>query len=70
MGKGAHAKEIPAAVFRLRRQTSSLREIAEWTGFDRSRAMRMLNGLYLQAGLMVSRTHPAAASDGWLSGGR
>ena len=56
---------MAAAVFRLRRQTSSLREIAEWTGFDRSRAMRMLNGLYLQAGLMISRTHPAATNEGW-----
>ena len=26
--------------------------------------MRLLNALYLQAGLMVSRTHPAAASEG------
>jgi hypothetical protein len=30
--------------------------------------MRMLNGLYLQAGLMVSRTHPAATNEGWFSG--
>lgn len=55
---------LAAAVYRLKRQTHSLREIAEWAGFDRSRAVRMLNGLYLQAGLMVSRTHPAA-TDGW-----
>ncbi len=54
-----------AAVHRLRRTTSSLREIAEWPGFDRGRAMRLLNGLYLQAGLIVSRSHPAAGSDGW-----
>jgi hypothetical protein len=32
--------------------------------------MRMLNGLYLQAGLMVSRTHPAATNEGWFSGTR
>jgi hypothetical protein len=31
--------------------------------------MRLLNGLYLQGGLMVSRTHPAAANEGW-SGSR
>ena len=37
-------------------------------GFDRARAMRMLNGLYLQAGLMVSRTHPAATNEGWAAG--
>jgi hypothetical protein len=28
----------------------------------------MLNGLYLQGGLIVSRTHPAATHEGW--GGR
>lgn len=60
---------LASACERLRRQTTSLREIAEWPGFDRTRAMRMLNGLYLQAGLMVSRTHPAATNDGW-SGSR
>jgi hypothetical protein len=37
--------------------------MAEWPGFDRPRAMRMLNGLYLQAGLMVSRTHPVATNE-------
>jgi hypothetical protein len=51
---------LAAAVARLRRQTSPLREIAGWPGFDQERAMRMLNGLYLHAGLMISRTHPAA----------
>jgi hypothetical protein len=29
--------------------------------------MRMLNGLYLQAALMVSRSHPAATNDDWSS---
>lgn len=61
---------LAAACDRLRRHTTSLREIAEWPGFDRPRAMRMLNGLYLQAGLMVSRTHPAATNEGWFSGTR
>lgn len=51
---------LAAAVARLRQQTSPLREIAGWPGFDRGRAMRMLNGLYLQAALMVTRTHPGA----------
>ncbi len=37
--------------------TSTLRTIASWPGFDRERAMRMLNGLYLQARWMVS-PHP------------
>jgi hypothetical protein len=58
---------LGAAVLRLRRQTTNLREIAAWPGFDRARAMRMLNGLYLQAALMVSRSHPAATNDDWVS---
>jgi hypothetical protein len=61
---------LAAAAVRLKRHTANLREIAEWPGFDRARAMRMLNGLYLQAGLMVSRTHPAATNEGWFSGSR
>ena len=56
---------LGAAVQRLSRQTTNLREIAAWPGFDRGRAMRLLNGLYLQAALLVSRTHPAATNDGW-----
>ncbi len=58
---------LASAAQKLQRNTCSLREIAAWSGFDRERAMRMLNGLYLQAGLMVSRTHPAATNDGWNS---
>jgi hypothetical protein len=69
--RGLHLSgSLAAAAVRLKRHTTNLREIAEWPGFDRARAMRMLNGLYLQAGLMVSRSHPAAASDGWFSGSR
>ena len=55
---------LAAAVGRLRQQATSLREIAGWPGFDRGRASRMLNGLYLQAALMVTRTHPSAISNG------
>jgi hypothetical protein len=55
---------LGAAVTRLRRETVSLREIASWPGLDAERATRLLNGLYLQAGLMVTRTHPAAAQVG------
>ena len=54
-----------AAVERLRRGTTNLRDIANWPGFDKQRAQRLLNGLYLQAALLVSRTHPAATNDGW-----
>lgn len=56
---------VLAAVERLRRGTTNLREIASWPGFDRLKAQRLLNGLYLQAALLVSRTHPAATNDGW-----
>jgi hypothetical protein len=56
---------LAAAVERLRRQTTSLREMADWPGMDRTRAARLLNALYLMAGLIVSRTHPAATNEGW-----
>ena len=58
---------LAAAVTRLQRETTNLRELAGWPGFDKGRAMRLLNGLYLQAALMISRTHPAATNDGWTS---
>jgi len=51
-------------------QTSNLREMAGWPGFDRERAMRLLNALYLQAGLIISRTNPAATNDGWFNSTR
>lgn len=61
--------EVPGAlgpaITRLRRQTSNLREIARWPGMGPGRAMRLLNALYLQSGLIVSRSHPAATNDGW-----
>jgi hypothetical protein len=61
------ADTVLAAIYRLRRESASLREISEWAGFDRQRAVRLLNALYLQAGLMLSRTHPDAINDGWFS---
>jgi hypothetical protein len=62
---------LRAGIRRLQRQTSSLREISELPGFNRATATRLLNALYLQAGLIVSRTHPAAAADSsWFSAGR
>jgi hypothetical protein len=56
---------MAVAVTRLKRETINLRTMAQWPGFDSGRAMRLLNGLYLQGGLMISRTHPAAANEGW-----
>lgn len=58
---------VMAAVRRLERETSNLRDISDWPGFDRGRAMRMLNALYLQAALIVSRSHPAANNDSWFA---
>jgi len=56
---------MAACIERLRRQTSNLREIAGWHQVGAERAMRLLNALYLQSGLIVSRTHPAATNEGW-----
>jgi hypothetical protein len=50
---------------RLARQSATLRELADWPGMDRERAMRLLNALYLQSGLIVSRSHPDAVREGW-----
>lgn len=58
---------LNAAIARLRRESTNLREIAEWPGFDRERAARLVNALYLQSALIVSRTHPAATNEGWRS---
>lgn len=48
------------AVSRLRLETASVGEIASWPGMSLARASRLLNGLYLNGGLMISRSHPAA----------
>ena len=52
---------LASAVTRLRRQTTPLQELSSWPGLDAERATRLLNGLYLQSGLIVTRSHPAAA---------
>ncbi len=51
---------LGAAVTRLRLETASVEEIASWPGMSLARASRLLNGLYLNGGLMISRSHPAA----------
>ncbi len=56
---------IRAAILRLRQQATSVGGIATWPAFDRERAARLLNALYLQAGLIVSRSHPDAVRDSW-----
>ena len=54
---------LAAAIARLRRETTALSDIERWPGFARDRAQRLLNGLYLNSALMVSRTHPSAIQD-------
>ena len=58
------------AVQQLRREVASQREIASWPGMNRERTTRLLNALYLQAGLIVSRSHPAALGDSWFGAAR
>lgn len=65
LGGLAMPSVLSACVARLRRQTSNLREIADWPGISREGAMRLLNALYLQSALIVSRSHPAATNEGW-----
>lgn len=57
--------DLVGVIQRLARQTATLRELAEWPGLDRERATRLLNALYLQSGLIVSRSHPDAVRDSW-----
>lgn len=59
------SQSMTATITHLRRQTCNLREITALPGMDRASAVRLLNALYLQAGLIVSRTHPAATNEGW-----
>lgn len=65
LGGLAVPNSMTACITRLRRHTCNLREIASWPDVGPDRAMRLLNALYLQSGLIVSRTHPAATNDGW-----
>lgn len=60
---------IGRALQRLRLEVASLPDIAGWPGMDRARTARMLNGVHLQGGLMVLRTHRAAHAQGGLTRG-
>lgn len=59
---------VYAAVRRLQTEAVNLRRLSDFPGFDRARAMRLLNALYLLGALIVSRSHPAAAGDTWFGG--
>jgi hypothetical protein len=54
---------LGSAIERLKRESVSLRQMATWPGMSVERASRLLNGLYLLCGLLVTRTHPAARSE-------
>jgi hypothetical protein len=61
---------LRSAAERLRRETVSLRTVAEWPGMSVERASRLLNGLYLNSALLATRAHPAARdrkAGGWLA---
>ena len=49
-----------SAFDRLRRETVALRTMSTWPGMSADRACRLLNGLYLNSALLVTRGHPAA----------
>ena len=59
------AGALKSAIERLRVKAVPLSTVASWPAFDRERAARLLNALYLQAGLIVSRSHPDANREGW-----
>ena len=61
--RGAYSQGI----YRLKSEAVPLRTIESWPGFGTEKAARLLNALYLQSDLMISRTHPAALSASTLS---
>lgn len=64
---------MAAALQRLHVGTVSLATIADWPGMDTERAVRLLNGAYLQGGLMVLSRPPilrAGALGRWWPGAR
>lgn len=56
-----------AVIRRMRDQPMSVRDIVDISGLRPEAVARLLNALYLQSGLIVSRTSPRV-SDSWLAG--
>lgn len=54
---------LTPAADRLRRESASLKQIADWTGMSTERGARLLNALYLGQNLMVSRSAAAARAE-------
>jgi hypothetical protein len=61
--EGALTGALKPSFQRLRSQIAPQREIAAWPGMDCARAVRLLNGAYLQGGLIVLRSHQAARDE-------
>jgi hypothetical protein len=63
---------LTPAADRLRRESASLKQVADWPGMSPERGARLLNALYLGSNLMVSRSAAAARPEpkrglfGWL----
>ena len=53
------------ALRRLRDQPVSVETVAAWPGMEPAQARRLLNGLYLQSGLIVTRSHVALTWSAW-----
>jgi hypothetical protein len=58
-------REWHSAAARLLRESVTLDEMRTWPGMDEFKCIRLLNALYLQASLIVSRTHPSATRWMW-----
>lgn len=59
---------VKTAVQRMCIDSVNLRELMLWPGLSRELAIRLLNALYLQGGLIVSRTHRVASNESWFGG--
>jgi hypothetical protein len=58
-----------SAVQRMRRESSSQRDIAGWPGMSAERANRLLNAMYLSGNLMTIRTQATAPSRPYFGAG-
>jgi hypothetical protein len=54
---------VASAMEHLRRESVPMRTLATWPGMNVERAARLLNGLYVTSGLLVTRAHPAARAE-------
>lgn len=60
---------VGATFERLRTEIAPLRDIARWPGMTPERAVRLLNALFVQGGLIVLRAHHAARQAPDMRGG-